>query len=288
MTDLPIDGLSPSSLDLWRHCPRKFYEEKIAGRPPGIPGEPALLGTFVHLTLEYLMQRRPDDRTVESAKADARRAWDEFSVTDDWLDWCEIVEFDVDGPEGREFRWRAWQSVCGLFRIEDPTQIEVVATEQFVSAKLGDAPVRGIVDRLERNADGDLVVADYKTGKVPDARFRESKDRQLSMYAAMLAEQGETPVLGRLLFTSHHTQLLVDFDEGRIADVVDTVSTAWNQIESAYEQGRWPERPGALCGWCPFVEECDAGLAEVVERRANGRLKRSAPAWDLAAPVELL
>jgi putative RecB family exonuclease len=285
---LPIDGLSPSSLDLWRHCPRKFYEEKIAGRPQGMAGEPALLGTFVHLTLEYLMQRPAAERTVDAAKVDARTAWDEFSVTPDWLEWCEFAEFDPDGPEGRDFRWRAWQSVCGLFRIEDPAQIDVVATEQFVSAKLGDAPVRGIVDRLERDNDGNLVVSDYKTGRVPDARFRESKDRQLTMYAAMLAEQGETPVLGRLLFTSHHTQLLVQFDEVRIADAIDTVSTAWNQITDAFEQDRWPERPGALCGWCPFVEECDAGLAEVVERRATGKLKRSAPAWDLAAPVELL
>jgi putative RecB family exonuclease len=260
----------------------------MAGRPQGPAGEAALLGTFVHLTLELLMQRPANDRTLDAAKVDARTAWDEFSASADWWEWCAFADFDPDGPEGREFRWRAWQSVCGLFRIEDPTQIEVVATEQFMSAKLGDAPVRGIVDRLERDSDGLLVVSDYKTGKVPDARFRGSKDRQLRLYAAMLAEHGELPVRGRLLFTSHHTQLLVSFDPVEVDECVRVVSEAWSDIVDAHGSGLWPAEPGPLCGWCPFVEECDAGLAEVQDRRASGRLKRSAPAWDVAAPVELL
>ena len=50
-----LQGLSPSSVQLWGQCPRKFYEEKMMGRSGGT-GEAALLGTFVHLVLENLMQ----------------------------------------------------------------------------------------------------------------------------------------------------------------------------------------------------------------------------------------
>lgn len=285
---VPLDGLSPSSLELWRQCPRRFYEEKLAGRERLPGGEEAFLGTFVHLTLELLMQRPSSERTIDSARVDARVAWEEFGAAEDWIDWCDDTGFDPDGMDGYEFRWRAWESICGLFRIEDPAAVEVVATEQFISARLDGAPVRGIVDRLDRDVDGGLVVADYKTGKVPSQRYREPKNRQLTLYAAMLVENGENPNRGRLLFTTHRRELGVPFDPVSVETTVQVVSTAWNDIKTAHATGVWRAAPGPLCGWCPFVEDCTEGLAEIRSRRAAGRLKPTAPAYDLAAPDEVI
>lgn len=278
-SDVELTGLSPSSLDLWRQCPRKFREEKIAGRSGGT-GEAALMGTLVHLALERLMQREPGERSIAEARDEARQAWAEFSASDEWQGWVAATGF----ADELGFRRRAWASICGYYEIEDPARVEVLATERFISTHLEGVPVRGIVDRLERDVFGDIVVSDYKTGKVPAPWFRESKHRQLNLYAAMIEQvDGERPSEGRLLFTTYGEALGVDITSETVYGAVEAVSEAWQGVGEAQASGLWEAKPGPLCGWCPFVGECDAGLAEVRERRAAGKLKRSAPAWELAA-----
>ena len=51
------------------------------------------------------------------------------------------------------------------FEIEDPRTVQVLGVELRVSATTEDGVIiRGIIDRLELDADGELVVTDYKTG----------------------------------------------------------------------------------------------------------------------------
>lgn len=275
-------GLSPSSIDLWLQCPRRFYEEKVRGRHGGV-SEAALLGTFVHLALEKLMQLPAGERTVAEARKQTLDAWSEFSASKDWLGWVASSEVDVTS-----FRRRAWGSVCGYFEIENPNGVEVLATERFMSAEVGGVPLRGIVDRVDRDVFDDVVIVDYKTGKVPAPWFRESKFRQLNLYAAMYEVlEGERPDEGRLLFTSFGEVIGTTIDAESVSGAVDAASTAWVEIGDSFAAGRWEPKPGPLCGWCPFVGECEEGLAEVRERRAAGKLKKSAPAWELAGEVSL-
>lgn len=286
MRDVTVSGLSPSSLELWLQCPRKFHAEKYEGRSGGT-GRPAVLGTFVHLVLERLMGLEPDRRTVKAARELTLSAWPEFVAGDDWSQWAaqEGDGFDVDLVE---FRRDAWSSVCGLFQIEDPAAVDVVATERFVESTVDGVPLRGIVDRLEReDVFGDLVVTDYKTGKVPAPWFRAAKFRQLNLYAALVeSDQGERPAEGRLLFTTYGEVVGTSITAESVAEAVEVASAAWSSLRDAESSDEWPAQPGPLCGWCPFVAECEAGLAEVRERRAAGKLKRTAPAWELAGGVE--
>lgn len=272
-----VTGLSPSSIDCWEQCPRKWYEEKINSRSGGT-GEPALMGSFVHLILEHLMQLPASQRSTATARSIAASAWTEFSTSDEWSQWVTETGFaDETG-----FKRRAWASVCGYFQIENPATITVLSTEQFLQTEVGGVPVRGIVDRLDRNRSG-LVVADYKTGKVPSPWFRKTKDRQINLYAAMIeAVQGTRPVLGRLIFTTHAEAVDVRINDRSINEAVTSAATAWADIHTAADTGVWEEKGGPLCGWCPFVAECATGLAEIRDRYSKGKLKPTAPAWELA------
>jgi RecB family exonuclease len=64
--------------------------------------------------------------------------------------------------------------------------------------------VRGRVDRLERDADGRLVVVDLKTGKNPVTKAEARRHAQLAMYqlvvAAGLMPDGDLPGGGRLVY----------------------------------------------------------------------------------------
>lgn len=278
---MEITGLSPSSVELWRQCPRKFYEEKVRGRSGGT-GEAALMGTLVHSVLEHLMCQPPEQRTLVTARRLMSEVGDEFFAGDAWTAFAAEVETDA-----RDVRRRAWASVCGYFQIEDPASIEVLATERYFTTVIDGVPVRGIVDRLEKDWFEDVVVTDYKTGKVPAPWFRDPKIRQLNFYAAMVeAIDGRRPTEGRLLFTSFGECIETTITGESVGKTMEVVSEAWEGLQSAQLSGVWEAQPGPLCGWCPFVVECEVGLAEVRSRRAAGKLKQSAPAWDLAVSDE--
>ena len=147
-------GLSPSSMDLYHQCPRRFEEEKMKGlySPPGVE---ALLGTFVHRVLELLMQHPSEERTRDAAKECARLAWPETEAEKDF------IRLNLTDEAKLKFRWDGWTSVLNYFEMENPVEVDVVSTEQRLEVIIDGVPLRGIIDRLDR-VEGKLVVSDYK------------------------------------------------------------------------------------------------------------------------------
>jgi putative RecB family exonuclease len=275
-------GLSPSSIELWLQCPARFEQEKILGRrSPG--GIDASIGTFVHTVLENLMGLDPTDRTIDAARRLMLAEWPTFQTTDAWTD----LGLEPDSDDDKSFRRRVWAGVRGYFEIENPQRVDVLARERYLSAEIDGVPLRGIIDRLDRDVFDEVVVADYKTGKVPIEAYRGPKFRQLNLYAAMVEQtDGLVPTEGRLLFTTFGRTIATTIDRESITAAVETASDAWDALHASEAAGVFEPQTGPLCGWCPFVAECPAGLAEVRERRAAGRLKRTAPAWELAGQVD--
>lgn len=272
------DGLSPSSIELWLQCPKRFEQEKVLGfRSPG--GVDSFIGTFVHRVLELLMERPPQGRTIDAARDIIRDEWTIFTAGDEW----PTLGIAAGSDDEQTFKRRAWAGVRGYFEIENPQRVEVVARERYLSAVCDGVPLRGIIDRLDRDVFDDVVVTDYKTGKVPIPAFAAPKYRQLNLYAAMVEQtDGVRPNEGRLLFTTHARVLATTITGESVAESVEVASNAWDELHASEKRGEYEPTPGPLCGWCPFVIDCEAGLAEVRERRAAGKLKRHAPAWELA------
>jgi RecB family exonuclease len=67
---------------------------------------------------------------------------------------------------------------------------ELVATEQAVRVQVGRAEIRGTVDRLERDAEGRLIVVDLKTGKSAPAKAEVQRHAQLGVYQLAVEEGG--------------------------------------------------------------------------------------------------
>ena len=162
----PPPRLSPSGAGTFEQCPRR-WRHRYVDRLPDPPGEAALAGSFAHRVLELLMQRESHGRTPEAAKLIARQEWPETEGTADY------VALGYDEEKGRSFRWKAWQAIEGLWKLEDPAAVDVQATESDIQVDLAGVPFRGIVDRLDQEGDG-VVVTDYKSGKAPSPRDRKS------------------------------------------------------------------------------------------------------------------
>lgn len=257
----PPRRLSPSGAGTFEQCPRR-WRMRYVERLPDPPGEAALAGSFAHRVLELLMQRAPEDRTVETAKSIARDEWSAVEADDDYR------ALGHDPAEGKAFRWKAWKAVEGLWTLEDPRTVEVRATEHDVEADLGGVPFRGIVDRLDEEGDG-LIVTDYKSGKAPSPRYRRARLDQVLLYAAAVQEAtGETPVRARLLYLGQRP-VGIDVTPAELDAVVEKLAGTWSAINQACAVDEFAPRTGPLCGWCPYVDRCPEGTAEVARRQAR-------------------
>jgi len=271
--DGPPPYLSPSSASTYRSCPRR-WKFRYIDRLPDPAGEAAIAGTFAHRVLELLMEEPAHLRTTDRAREIARDVWPETACHDDF------VALELDDQQQRRFRWLAWTAIEGLWRLENPAEIDVVANEQKVDTHLGEVPFRGIVDRLEREVSDfatGLVVSDYKSGRAPSRRYADARLEQVLLYAAAVeAKTGERPTAARLLYLGQCIIETAVTDE-LVEAAVSGLSTTWRAINTAVESDTFDASPGPLCGWCPYAGECPEGLAELELRHSSGRIRASAP-----------
>ncbi len=281
MVELPRH-LSPSSAAAFEGCARR-WRFKYVDRLPETPGQAALVGTFAHRVLELLCEDAPADRTPERAKALAKEAWSEFEADADYQ------TLGLDASQARAFRWQAWLAIAGLWDLEDPSQVDVVSTEQRVDVELGSVPFIGIVDRVDRRND-QLVVSDYKSGTLPGYRWRADKVRQVMLYAAAIHRStGELPDRARLLYLGQRI-VEVRVTERRTDEAVEALTGVWDDVTKACIAEEFDARPTVLCGWCPFTDRCPEGRAELDRRRSAGTLPAHAPAaidYDREVEVEV-
>lgn len=295
--------LSASAAALWKQCPRKWWYRYVDQLPEPPPGEPAVIGSFVHAVLEELLKFDADERTPEVARGLARAEFDRFEHRGDY----RALQFDEAGA--RRFRQRAWAMIEAYFAEFQPTAVVPVAQELAVNVEIAGVPFKGFIDLVERDtgAGGDAVlVTDYKTGKPPetDKPWSGEQNREKLLqplwYAAALMEMGEhTPTLARLLyFTAVDTPdggfarqtgvLATGVDAGALDAARAELALRWHQIGEARAAGMADAAPSSLCGWCAFVEHCPEGQAkcramraEVNPRTGEPRLRDDAPAVAL-------
>ncbi len=268
-----LKHLSPSSAGMYQQCARK-WKFRYLDRLPDPPGPAALTGTFAHRALELLLQEPADNRTEARAKELARVAWPETAEDADYQ------ALELDDKAARHFRWQGWTAIKGLWKLENPALVDVVATEQRVDTMIGEVPFRGIVDRLDNEPDGQIV-ADYKSGRAPSPRYREGRLAQVLLYAAAIAaETGVVPVRARLLYLGQRIIETPVTDEA-VGAAVETLTATWNNVQSDCARNEFEPTTGPLCAWCPFASQCPEGMAEVTKRHKAGRVRLDAPAVAL-------
>jgi putative RecB family exonuclease len=246
--ELPA-SLSPSKVVSFKDCALAFKFSAI-DRLPEPPSPPAAKGTLVHRALELLYGREPAERTIENALHDLDRAWDDVLATDEYA--------GMEIPD--DFRSSAATLVRRYFDLEDPTKIRPIGLELFLSTPLNDrVNLRGIIDRLELDEDGELVVTDYKTGKVPGERQEQGRLTGVHFYSYLCEKLfGRRPARIQLLYLGEPVAIIATPSEQSTRGLERKVGAIWTAIERACERDDFRPRPSALCSWCSFKEHCPA------------------------------
>ncbi len=145
------------------------------------------------------------------------------------------------------------------FELEDPTRVRAIGMELRLSATVGNLQLRGVIDRLELDDDGELVITDYKTGSVPGERHELQRLAGVHMYALMVEQVlGKRPVRVQLFYLLKPEAIIAVPSEQSVTGVARKSQALWNAIESACARDDFRPNTGPLCNYCSYQAYCPA------------------------------
>lgn len=248
----PPTGLSPSAVSSFQDCALAFRFSSI-DRLPEPSSLPAVRGTLVHSALEGLFALEPGERTPERAQACLDEA--HLALRSD----PEYLGLDLDAEGDAALLERSRELVDNYFRLEDPRAITPIGLELRLEASLGDLNLRGIIDRLELDDDGGLVVTDYKTGAAPRQQFEQGRLGGVHFYAFLCEELfGTRPARVQLLYLADPVAIVAEPTDQASRGLRRKLTALWAAIERSCEREDFRPRPSKLCDWCSFQAHCPA------------------------------
>jgi putative RecB family exonuclease len=245
---LPV-SLTPSKVASFKDCGLAFRLATI-DQVPEAPSAPAAKGTLVHRALQRLMWDEPAERSLERALEHLRVAEGEV------LPASGLV---LDAETRAEFLADAEVLVRRYFELEDPASVRVIGTELRLSVQLGDLTLRGVIDRLELDADGALVVTDYKTGRAPSERREQARLGGVHFYAFLCeAVLGQRPARVQLLHLREPVTIATTPSDQSTRGLRAQAHAVWEAVALACEREDFQPKPGLACSWCSYHAYCPA------------------------------
>lgn len=170
--------ISPSQFDKFLKCPLHWFMSSHGAREGGFE---ANLGTLLHKVLE--------EATDESESALNRAVESKWHTLDFESEWVERSQ----RKKAREMV--SW--LAGYLAEKKASNIEAIAREQKIKAEIGQAKISGNIDRIERSANGEIVIADLKTGStLPTQSSMDTENAQLALYQLAFEHGGAIAIPG--------------------------------------------------------------------------------------------
>ena len=243
-------SLSPSRVDSFTSCPLQFRFSSIE-KLPEPPGIHATKGSLVHRALELLFCRPAADRTAAAAHVDLARAVDEYRADPDFTGLALDEEADA------QFVADAAVLVDRYLRMEDPSQVREIGIELRLEARVGALALRGVIDRLELDEHGELIVTDYQTGRPPYREREQSRLGGVHVYSFLCQQVlGRRPARIRLMYLRTGEIIEASPSEQSVRFLTRRTEAVWQAVEKACLSGDFRPRPGPLCGFCNFTTWC--------------------------------
>jgi putative RecB family exonuclease len=279
-------SLSPSKVSSFTDCALAFRFSAI-DRLPEPPTAAATRGTLVHAALERLHLLAPAERTLDAALSCLDDA--AVGLRDD----AEYAGLDLSDDEATAFHAEAGDLVRNYFRLEDPATVRSIGLELRVEVEIDGIRLRGIIDRLELDAHGELVVTDYKTGSAPSTQYERKRLSGVHIYS-LLCEQllGRRPRTVQLLYLKAPLAITTEPTDRSTRATRRTLGAVWQAVERACDREDFRPQPSHLCNYCAFQAYCPSFGGDPAEaRRLSEQLAADAAtgAGDApGSPVDLV
>ncbi len=260
VTGLVYDGhmfpvptsLSPSRVESFLSCPLAFRFVSIE-KLPEPPSIHATRGSLVHRALELLFTLPNDDRTAAAADAALQTAASEYRTDPDF------TGLGLSDAQSAVFFSDAADLVASYLEMEDPRSVHDIGLELRLEAPVGDLTLRGIIDRLDLDADGRLIVVDYKTGRAPSVNFEQARMNGVHFYSFLCESLlGQRPATIRLMYLKTGEVIEATPSAQSVRFITTRTTAVWKAVEKACQTGDFRPKTSTLCGSCAFKQWCPA------------------------------
>ena len=245
-----IKNLSPSRASQFKTCPKQFKfanVDKIKEPTTEVQAK----GTTVHQALEDLYDLPKEERTPENLYNLFRSAWTKVRNDDEHVNLFQNVE------EEKEWGVDALNLLSNYLTLENPEEIEPLEKERWVRGSIEDLNLRGILDRMDRDKDGNLIIIDYKSGKAPAAKYKEPRFFAMKLYALLIKDElGEMPKELKLIYLKNSTIHTMQVGEETLTNAKEEILEIWGNIKKAYKDNNFPAIKNTLCDWCYYKPIC--------------------------------
>ncbi len=245
-----IKNLSPSRASQFKTCPRQFKYANI-DKIKEPTNEVQAKGTTVHEALEKLFDLPQDERSLDNLHNLFRKVWTDVRNNDE-----HVHLFDNQDQE-RDWGIEGLKLLSNYFTLEDPTNFEPLERERWVRGAINDLNLRGILDRMDRNEKGELIIVDYKSGKAPIAKYKAPRFFALKLYALLIKDEtGETPAELKLIYLQNSTIHSLKVDDEMLENARTEILEIWENIKKSFENNDFPTIKNTLCDWCYYKPIC--------------------------------
>jgi superfamily I DNA/RNA helicase/RecB family exonuclease len=167
--------LSASAIQRYEICPLQFKLEREWHIPAEVSAALQYGAAMHRALLSYYLSRKQNRRLDESALFELFRA--------------DLASAGVSDRYQHElYEAKGMAELHGFFSSAESARAEVLHTEQQFRLRIGATELVGRIDRIDRNADGAIVIIDYKTGR-PKSQQEADESLQLSLYALAAREK---------------------------------------------------------------------------------------------------
>ena len=170
-------SLSVSRLNLYATCPYKFFCAELLGfncrTSRGIRDYCSRRRQLTALSFKAILGATRKNTDSRNFGAGLLRAQPLFDATDSWRMIDKFNQQDIELVNSSEFYPRYLEQSFDNLKITSPT---------------GSIRLRGVIDRIDLNSDGEYVIYDYKSGGSPSTtEIIEGIDIQLQAYTLAAA-----------------------------------------------------------------------------------------------------
>ncbi|MGY1821176.1 ATP-dependent helicase [Geodermatophilus sp. SYSU D00079] len=232
----------PSAIETFQRCPLRWVLGAVGAE--AFPDATRTVGSAVHTVAQRVAEGLPPAEAPGALAA-------------------ELDRLDL-GPGWSDQRQRAsaQQMLERFLRWHAANRRELVAAEEDFDVVVGRARLRGQVDRLERDAEGRLVVVDLKTGKTAARNVEEHGQLaayQVAVAAGAFADHGTVPGGAALLQVGTGAKAKEQHQEPLPSDVPLPQTPAGELIAAVGDgmgAGAFEVRTGTHCQRCPARRSC--------------------------------
>lgn len=250
-------GLSVSKVKTFKQCKAKYFFSYIK-KLPRKEWEHLTFGKFLHEVLERFEKeilgldfnnksipksKLPDHLLMKKCFSDALVEWGPQMTSENKKEsfkiLCEFLQKRADAKKAG-------------------TLPEVLFAEKDFNVDIGnDVMMNGFIDVIQRDTDGVLHVADYKTSKSKEYLKKDWMQLKVYAYVMCLEDPNLQKVRCSYIMLRHKFDSIIkEFSRDEVMGMEEDFR---DYAKTIHDEKLFRPKPSPLCGYCDYVDHCEEG-----------------------------